>query len=339
VDFNLKNAISLSNGTLTVNFAPTAPNPAVLSAFTLPRANANLPANELELVEDFTGVVSINTNNITITSPIRGAITGSAANAFFDASPDGTICPTPATISCAVAGQIASADALLNSDGTLSIKEFEPLLATQQDFVEGIVYAINSPTQFGIAVTDKVQLATGSLIGGLNTGSLLTVNLAAGVKPFQVDSKGLAVQNSFGASFGLFANQTSTSAIHPGQAVAIHVVSPFTAAGPTTLASATADTAILRWLRLRANVFSASSTVFNVNSLPSYFLVAPSTQEVVQAFLTGALGGPGVTNLDGVTLNAAGLTVGQPVGLRALYLQSPTNSSNPAFFAAKIRQP
>lgn len=340
MDFNLKNAISLSSGTLTVDFAPAAPNPGVLTAFTLPRANANLAANQLELIEDFTGVVSINANNITITSPIRGAITGSAANAFFDASPDGTICPTPATISCAVAGQIASVDAILNSDGTLSIKEFEPLLATQQDFVEGIVYVTPaSSTQFGIAVTDKVQLANGSLIGGLNTGSLLTVNLAAGVKPFQVDSKGLAVQNSFGASYGLFANQITTSAIHPGQAVAIHVISPVTAAGPTTLASATADTVILRWSRLRANVVSASSFAFNVNSLPSYFRITPSTQEVVQAFLTGALGGQGVTNLDGVVHNAAGLTVGQPVGLRVLYLQSPTNTANPAFFAAKIRQP
>src|SRR5215472_5986246 len=37
LDFNLKNAISISNGTLSVSFNPAAPSPPVLSAFTLPR--------------------------------------------------------------------------------------------------------------------------------------------------------------------------------------------------------------------------------------------------------------------------------------------------------------
>src|SRR6267378_5143322 len=165
LDFNLKNAISLSSGTLSVNFTPSSPSPGVLTAFTLPRTNANLGTNQLELAEDFTGVVSISGSNVTITSPTRGTLTAvSASNSFFDPSPDGSICPTSSTfLTCVKAGQIASVDAFLKSDGTLELKEFEPLNATQQDFVEGVVEAVNTPTQFTVAVTDKVQTATNSL--------------------------------------------------------------------------------------------------------------------------------------------------------------------------------
>src|SRR6267142_3857721 len=139
-DFNLNNAISLSSGTLAINFNPSSPSPGVLTAFTLPRANANLGTNQLELAEDFTGVVSISGSNVTITSPTRGALTAvSASNSFFDPSPDGSICPTSSTfLTCVKAGQIASVDAFLKLDGTLELKEFEPLNATQQDFVEGV---------------------------------------------------------------------------------------------------------------------------------------------------------------------------------------------------------
>jgi len=75
---------------------------------------------------------------------------------------------------------VASVDAILNSDGTLSIQEFEPLLNAAKDVVEGTVVAINQTgqTQFTIVTTDKVQAATGSLIGGLNVGDPLTVNIA-----------------------------------------------------------------------------------------------------------------------------------------------------------------
>ena len=335
IDLNFANAVSISGGNLVVNFS----NNNVLSGFTLPRANSNLASGQLELIEDFTGVVSISGSSVTITSPTRGVLTAtSTSNSFFDQSPPPTnLCPS-APNNCAVAGQIASVDAFLKSDGALELKEFEPLNATQQDFVEGTVYAVNSPTQFTIAVTDKVQAATTSLISGLNTGDRLTVNIPALTQPFLVDSKGLAVQNSFGSSYSLFATQTTTSAVHAGQTVAVHV-SAFTAASGTTLASANADTVILRWTRLRANVVSATSATVNIDTLPSYFGISASSQEVVQAFLNGALGADGVTNLDGVASNTSGLTTSQRVGLRVLYFQNPGNTANPAFFAAKIRQP
>ena len=338
IDFNLKNAISLSSGTLSVNFNPSSSSPAVLSAFTLPRSNANLGNNQLDLIEDFTGVVTLNGNNVTLTSPTRGTLTVvNGSSSFFDASPDGTICPTPATFSCVMKGQVASVDAFLNADGSLSLKEFEPLVSTQQDLVEGTVFAINSPTQFAVAVTDKIQAATSSLIGGLKTGDLLTVNLSSSVSPFLVDSKGLAVANSFPASFGLFANQNTAAAIHNGQAVSVHVTA-FTAASGTTPAAATVDTVILRWSRFIANTTGpATSTQFNVTALPSYFALTSGSILQTQAF-SGTQGADGVTILDGIAPGATVAISPPPVGLRALYFQNTSNSAAPAFFAAKIRQ-
>ena len=333
-DFNLNNAISLSSGTLAINFNPSSPSPGVLTAFTLPRANVNLGTNQLELAEDFTGVVSISGSNVTITSPTRGTLTAtSTSNSFFDPSPDGLICPTPSTISCVVAGQIASVDAFLKSDGTLELKEFEPLNATQQDFVEGTVYAVNSPTQFAIAVTDKVQRATNSLIGGLNTGDLLTVNITTPIsKTFLVDTKGLAV---LAGDLGLFQGRSDTSAVHPGQTIAVHVT-VFVAANGTTIAAATADTVILRWSRLIATPTTTSATTFSVSAVPSYFKITPASVFPTQVF-SGTLGAQGVTNLDGIT-TAANVIIGVPVGLRVLYLENTTNSAQFPFMAAKIRQ-
>ena len=339
IDFNLTNSITVTGGTMTVTFTPATAGVNVLSAFNLPRANANLGTNQLELIEDFTGVVSINGSTVTITSPTRGMLpTTSTSTSFFDQSPPPTnLCPS-APSNCAVAGQIASVDAFLNTDGTFSLKEFEPLNATQQDFIEGTVVAINpnSQTQFTIVTTDRIKAATNSVISALNTGDVLTVNIPTLNQGFLVDSKGLTV-STFG-SYSFFSGQTTTTAIHPGQTVALHV-SAFTAASGNTLAVATADTVMLRWTRLRADVFSTTSFTINIDTLPAYFGFATSFQEVVQAFLTAPLGTDGVTNLDGVANNASGLTTGKPVGLRVLYFQNPGNTANPAFFAAKIRQP
>ncbi len=335
LDFKLKNAITLTTGTLSVNFNPSSPNPGVFTAFTLPRTMANLGTNQLELIEDFTGVVSISGSTVTITSPTRGTLTTtSTSNSFFDHSPDGVICPTPSSLTCVVAGQIASVDAFLKSDGTRELKEFEPLNATQKDFIEGIVYAVNSTTpQFTIAVTDKVLAATGSLIGGLNTGDLLTVNIPiATIHPFFVDSKGLVVP---AGTLTNFQGQTTTTAIHPGQTVAVNVTA-FVAAAGTTIAAVTSDTVTLRWSRFTAGAVAPSTTqLINVNTLPSYFTFTSSSQFVVQLF-PGTAGGQGVTNFDGV-LDGSGI-VPNPVSVRALFLENPGISANPAFFAAKVRQ-
>ncbi len=338
LDFNLKNAISLSSGTLSVNFTPSSPSPGVLTAFTLPRTNANLGTNQLALIEDLTGVVTTSGTTVTISSFTRGVFnTTSTSATIVDASPDGTICPTPTTLTnCAVNDQIASVDAYVKSDGTLELKEFEPLHRSLEDFVEGTVYAVNTPTQFAIAVTDKVPLATNSLISGLNTGDRLTVNIPT-VNPsqFQVDTKGLQVPIG---SLTLFQSQTDTSAIHPGQTVAVHVTG-FVAASGNTLAVAAVDTVILRWSRLIATPTTVSATTVNVNSVPSYFNISAASIFPTQVF-SGTAGTQGVTNLDGIAGDAGNVntSTGQFVGLRVLYLENTTNSAQFPFMAAKIRQ-
>lgn len=343
IDFNLNNAISLSSGALSVNFNPTSP---VLSAFTLPRANANLGNNQLDLIEDFTGVVTLNgSNGVTLTSQTRGTLTATVSSTNFDPDPSGTLCPMgTSTLSgpsgCVSANEIASMDAVLNSNGTFSIQEIEPLVSTQQDFVEGIVFSTvsTSQTQFSIVVTDDIQAATNSLIGGLKTGDLLTVNLSTSppVSPFLVDAKGLLVTN-FPNSLNNFATQTTTSAIHDGQTVGVHVTT-FTAANGTTPASATVDTVTLRWSRFTANTTgAATATQFNVTALPSYFGFTSAPIFQTEAF-SGTQGADGVTNLDGIAAGGTVTISPPPVGLRALYLQNTSNVAAPAFLAAKIRQ-
>src|SRR6266404_3052525 len=233
----LNNSITVTGGTMTVTFTPATVGTNVLSAFNLPR-NSSLTGSQLDLIEDFVGVVSVSGQNVTLTSPTRGTITASTStNTAFDPDPSGSLCATPSS-ACVVANQVASVDAILNSDGALSIQEFEPLLNAAKDVVEGTVVAINqtTQTQFTIVTTDKVQAATGSLIGGLKVGDPLTVNIALNPNPFLVDTKGLMVRQNFASVFSNFAGATNTAAIHAGQTVAVHVTG-CTAATAVALAS------------------------------------------------------------------------------------------------------
>lgn len=336
IDFNLSNSITVTNGTMTVTFTPTTAGVHVLSAFNLPR-NSNLTGNQLDLIEDFAGVVSISGQNVALTSQTRGTLTASTtANTVYDPDPSGSLCGTPSS-ACVVAKQVASVDAILNSDGTLSIQEFEPLLSAQLDVVEGTVVAVNQSnlTQFTIVTTDKVQAATNSLIGGLKVGDPLTLTIVQNPNPFLVDQKGLPVSQSFAGIFSNFANATNTGAIHPGQTVAVHVTS-FTAATASAPASSNTDTVTLRWSRLTASPTSQPGPTFNFINIPGYFNLSSSTSFEVQTFV-GTAGARGVTNLEGIA-DVTAIDDTKPIALRALYLQNTTNSQAPVFFAAKVRQ-
>jgi len=334
IDFNLNNSITVTGGTMTVTFTPATAGVNVLSAFNLPR-NSNLTGNQLDLIEDFVGVVSGSGQNVTLTSQTRGTLIAlTTSSTVFDPDPSGTLCLSPSS-TCIVANQVASVDAILNSDGTLSIQEFEPLLSAQQDVVEGIV-AVNpgSLTQFTIVTTDKIQAATNTLIGGLKVGDLLTVNLV-NANPFLVDTKGLMIRQSFAGSVSNFTNFNNTTAIHPGQTVAVHVTS-FTAATASASASSNTDTVTLRWSRLIGTPVSQPGPTFNFINIPGYFNLPSASSFEVQTFV-GTAGADGVTNLEGIT-NVNAIDDTKPVALRALYLQNTTNSAAPVFFAAKVRQ-
>jgi len=342
IDLNLLNTVSISGtpANLVVNFNNTN----VLSAFTLPRPNSNLAAGQLDLIEDFTGVVSISNQSVTLASaPVtgRGSLTASATSAtFYDPDPTRTFCLTAITLgNCVSNNQVASMDVILKSDGTFAIQEIEPLLATAQDTVEGIVVSINPNSltqQFTLVVTNLIPAAQNSLIGSLHIGDALTVNLSNPVFPFLVDQKGLPVGNNYQGIFLNFSNQTSTSAIHLGQVVTVHATAPFTAAVGVTIASTFTDTVTLRWSRFTATVQTASSPAFNLASFPFYFGLPQGTPLTVQTFPV-ALGFTRFTNFDGV-VDSSFLDPLKPVAIRALFLENTTNSANPVLFAAKVRQ-
>jgi hypothetical protein len=334
-DLNFANAVKIAANALTVNFT----NNNVLGAFTLPRANSNLAAGQLDLIEDFTGVVTIGSPGVTLTSATatgRGSLAASTTSGtVYDPDPTGAHCPTGTNklANCVISNQAASMDVVLNSDGTLSVQEIEPLLATLQDTVEGIVVKINNQTQFTMVVTDLLPAAQNSLIGTLHIGDGFILNIP-NPNPFLVDTKGLLVQNNFGGNFTNFSGQTNTTAIHLGQTVAVHVIAPFTAAVGATLASATSDTVTLRWSRFTAATSNNATPAFSISVFPSYFNATGVAS--VESF-TGTQGADGVTNLEGIATTAI-LVVGNPVAVRVLFIENPGDTLVPAFFAAKVRQ-
>jgi hypothetical protein len=353
IDVNLANSLTLTGGTLSVNFSNTGALP-VTSAFAIPRTNSNLAAGQLALIEDITGVVSNATNTgVTITpsaqlmnSQFIAALANSSTGTNFDPDPTNTLCPSGTAVltSCVSNNQAASMDAILNSDGTFTIREIEPLLNNPiVDTVEGTVYSIASSTnpanltQFSMIVTNLIPAATNSLIGSLSITSKFTVNIVNNPNPFFVDTKGLPVANCCAGNLGFFVGAVNTGAIHLGQTVAVHVTA-FTAANGNTPASSTVDTVTLRWTRFTANAFTAAPNLFTISALPGHFGFNQGVTFGVQNFTNGSQGADGITNLQGFPNSTASLTAGQPVAMRALFIEDPTNIQNPAFFAAKVRQ-
>ena len=162
IDVNLANALTLTGGTLSLNFANTGTLP-VTTTFAIPRTNSNLAAGQLDLIEDFTGVVSNATNTgvtITPSAPLMNSQPIAALtilNTSYDPDPTNSFCTsgTIALTSCVSNNQAASMDAILNTDGTFTVQEIEPLLNSPiVDTVEGTVYrrsstnAVNSPVQY-----------------------------------------------------------------------------------------------------------------------------------------------------------------------------------------------
>jgi len=341
IDVNLAKAVSVTGAALTINFTNSGTT-SVVSAFALPRASSNLASGQLDLIEDLTGIATISGTTVTIAAapivnrpPIAASTTSTTV---FDLDPTGSLCSGATSLSACftTTGEAASMDAILHSDGTFTVQEIEPLLASPVvDTVEGTVVAIkpNNTTQFNMIITDIIPAASGSLIASLGIGFPLTVNLATG-PTFRVDSKGLALSGNTVN----FTSGADTSALRLGQSVAIHVKA-FTAANGTTAAIANnVDTVTLRWSRFTATPTGAlTASLININTLPSYFLLSPTSSFEVQIF-SGIQGqGTNVTNLDGIQ-NGNPPTPTPPIGIRALFIEDPANTLAPAFFAAKVRQ-
>jgi hypothetical protein len=116
----------------------------------------------------------------------------------------------------------------------------------------------------------------------------------------------------------------------------VHITS-FTAASGTTFALANTDLVTLRWSRLIATVNTAATPLFSINTIPAFFGLPTNVNFDVQTF-AGTPGTDGVTNVEVLSGSTANLASGSPVAIRALFLENTTNTQDPAFFAAKVRQ-
>lgn len=300
----------------------------VLSVMILPPASSSLPSATLDFVEDITGIVSSvdePTQRVTIQTATKGSITATAGASTI-VSPNCATFNLGSTFTCAREGQVASLDAILNLDGSLTLLEYDPLAITEGDWIEGIVgLPSSSSTQFQLVTNDFVLSSKNNLIAdNLKLGAPVRITLAS-PKPFVVDNKGLTIPNSS------FSGAVDASVLVPGETLAVHVVS-FTPGTGTALAAASVDFVYLRFTRVTGSVASAAPpNTFAMQSFPSFFgLTLPVTVQLSN-------GSPS-SNFDGVN-GANELVPGQTSSIRALYFGPPTGPTpTPSpFSAAKVR--
>src|SRR6267154_1833679 len=165
INFNLGNALTVNTSQVVtaVNLAATN----VLTAATLPSTATSLSPGQLDFVEDVTGIVTAAnsvTQSVTVKTATRGSITA-VANSSTVFSPNCTaFLFSLAFSSCVVAGQVASIDTVLSSDGTFTLLEYDPLSTTTGDWIEGIVSLTpTASTQFTVVTNDLVLATSGSV--------------------------------------------------------------------------------------------------------------------------------------------------------------------------------
>jgi hypothetical protein len=328
INFNLANALTVNASQVVTAVNLSATN--VLNARALPPSPSSLAAGQLDFVEDVTGVVTAvntTTQSVTVKTATRGSLT-TIANSSTVFSPNCTAFNLSLSFSsCVVQGQVASVDTVLNSDGTFTLLEYDPLSTSAGDWFEGIVTATApSPTQFTLMANDLVLASSGSLIGSSTPlGSQVKVNLVT-PRPFLVDTKGLTVPvNNF--------TGTDASILLPGQTLSVHVTA-FSAASGSTPATANVDTVYLRFTRVSGTVAATGTQAsFNIQNLPSFF--GGTTSQLLVEITQGAPPTIPATAFDGVGSGTA-LSNPQTVSIRALYFGPQTAMP---FSAAKVRVP
>src|SRR5215469_6093766 len=143
---NLGAAISQTGQTITrVDLTVTN----ALSVSALPSSANDLASGKLAHIDDVMGVVSsVSGSTVAIETATRGTITATAnSSTVYDCA--------AANSTCVKANQIAVMDAVLNSDGSLTLTFFEPIMSIA-DLIEGTVVTVpNSVSnQMTVVVTD-----------------------------------------------------------------------------------------------------------------------------------------------------------------------------------------
>jgi hypothetical protein len=290
VDFNMGGTLTLTGQTITrVDLSAAANLTTIPLGTTHP---SDLTSTQLDYLEDILGSVTVNGNNVTITTANHGAITAVAdSNTFF--SPN---CNLPGigdgtnTIKCVQANQIASIDAILNDDGTIKLIAYDPISAvstTNNDFIEGVVaFAPTTSNQFTIIASDAAFIPSSTALPKpVPIGTTVNVTLNPnGPTPFAVDTNGLAVADSDIANFNNSAG--SATELLPGQMVAVRVTA-FTS--NSAVFAVTTDAVELRSSRIAGTAAQNGTNtgfLYTGTSLPPYLGINLPTPLV--EFTTGA---------------------------------------------------
>jgi hypothetical protein len=324
LDFNFADMLTFSNGTLSVDFS----QPNALTAASLPRTGE--PSGTLDLIEDFTGVVTAvnqSTGAVTIQSGTRGTLTATANSSTTYNDPQ-SLCTGGSFALACLANKVnlamVSADTALNPNGSLTLLELDllNLPSTSQDEVEGTVYLSNGSNQFSMILADEYVENTTSPLAGAAAGEQVNATINAGTT-FLVDPKNLG-------SFTSLTGFTSASDLVNGQTVMVHAVSATT--GTNGVISVTTDRLMLRYTRVTGSVSLVSDPTFTIlnTSLPAFFPTFTNSP-LVQTY-------PAATVFDNVNSGTiGGLAVNDTVSIRALFLNPGTAGATP-FLAAKVRK-
>jgi hypothetical protein len=313
LNLNLKNALTLTSGTLALSFSATN----VATAATLPRAGT--PTGALDLIEDFVGLVTLQSgSSITVTGSDGISLTMTLPSSPTIEDPQG-LCPA-LNATCLVANQtLVSVDATVSTSGSLTLVSADLLDATPQDEVEGTIIDTSTPGQFFLVVANKENATGNSTLSAAIPGDIFLVTLSNPL--FIVDLDEFFNNASLPPSTvtPLFSGEAN---LVNGQDVMVHVTAA-TGAASTGNQAITSDLVRLRFTRTTGTVQTVSGQSFAISNLPPYiqFVTNPLVDTII-----------GATNFDGVT-DIGGVTVGQSVSIRALLL----NNSTFSFYAAKVR--
>jgi hypothetical protein len=301
---------------LTVNFNGVNTNG--VGSFSLPRKGT--PSGVIDLVQDFTGVVTaVSANSVTVTNGLGVALTAALSSTILDV-PQTTLCPTQTIVACVVKGAVVSMDASVASGGALTATEIDLLDTTAVDAVEGTIFS-PTPGTFSLVVTDKQVVSGNTALTAANIGDLFALTLDPAAT-YVVDTKNLTTAASPVVPTNLF---QSSADILKGQTLRLHV----TAASGTQAASnqaLTANAVQLRFSRVGLTANPSSTTVLSVNSFNQLYQVTAPVQ--VQTY------SPMTSYDNGITSNSdiGGVGTSNQVAIRALLLRSTI-----PFYATMVR--
>lgn len=293
VDVDLNNILS---NTLGIDF--TAPNAIVVTQQT--------GAGELERMDDIVGQVTgkdtVN-NQFTLQTPLGPATIKVDSNTQFEDFD--SVCSS-ANFACLAMNQIVEVDLSVQSGGGLLARKVE--LADKdanEAEVDGIVFALDSATQFRMVAIEEMPD-----VAGLSVGDIITVTTGNGTN-FSVDNDGLSTSGfTFAGSADLL----------PGQTVQVR------RASTSSSTNISADRVRLRRTRFTATITGTpTANGFTVNGLPSLFTSAGVTSIQVQV--------SSQTNFEGVS-GVTGLIATNMVSLRGLLFKNGANP--PVLIADKV---